>query len=239
MPRLALAFLLSQLLAGPVLAQVTVDTTGVQSALNTTAPTISNFTSSGSNRGVIAFVTCSSNAPNVTGVTYDGTAMTQLWNDSHGSGFFRNSAWYLVGQTTTSNVSIVGTFASNCNDSHMTAISMNGVNQADPINTVPTSASGLSTAPTITATTASGELVVAQLLADGNGAGEVTDGADQTMHRSSNANGTAKRLYSQAGANGGVMSATLANSRDWSIGAVSFKAAAAGAAPNFFRRRNQ
>lgn len=212
-------------------AQVAVDTTGLQATINTTSPTISNFTSSGSNRAVVVFVTCSSNAPTVTGVNYDGVAMTQAWNVSHGSGFFRHSAWYLTGQTTAANVSIVGTFGSSCNDSYMTAISMTGVDQATPLNTVPTPTSGNGMAMSITATTASGELIVAKLLADGNTVGEMADGADQTTHRSSSANGAGKKLQSQPGASGGAITETLTNSRDWSMGAVSVRAASGGAAP--------
>lgn len=236
--KLIASLLYLQLACGAAVAQVTVDTTGVRSQDNETSPTILNFTSSGSNRAIIVFVTCS-NAPTVTGVTYNSVAMTNIWDVAHHSNYFRHTAWYLVGQSTASNVSIVGTFSSSCTDSHMTALSMNGVDQGSPLNTVPTPTAQSGVSPTITATTASGELIVAQLLADGNTAAEITDGADQTTHRSSSANGVGKKLYTQAGANGGVISATLTNSRETSLGAVSFKAASAGAAPNFFRRRNQ
>jgi len=224
--------LLLLLLSRDISAQVVLDATGARSDTSVTTTSIVNFTSTGSNRAVIVFATCTgATIAAVSDVTYDGTSIVAnvLWNVTHQSNFFRNAAFYAVNQSTTTNATITVTWASTCGDSHITAISMTGVHQTTPTNTVPTPTTGLSTAPTITATTAANELVTAQLVANGNGAGEIADGADQTLQRSSNANGAGKRLYTQAGASGGVMSATLTNNDVWTLGAVSFMAASAAA----------
>jgi hypothetical protein len=104
-----------------------------------------------------------------------------------------------------------------------------GVHQSTPFGT-PATATGTSDSPSVTATTASGEVVIDTVAIEPSRSYAV--GADQTQivtNTFTDTNSIRMGSSYQAGADGGVMTATLGSSADWATIAASMKPAAEAA----------
>jgi len=177
-----------------------------------------SHTVSGANR--VLYVGVASYGSAVSGVTYNGDALSEVWNTSRASAYY-SSGWILVAPDTGTHdvvVTYTGT-ASAWQDQGISAISFTGANQTTPNGTAVT-ANNYSTSASVTVSTGVGEIVVDAARA-GNG---LTVGSDQTRRLTSPQDKSG--ASTQAGADGGVMSWSL-TIQNWAIGAVSIKPAAA------------
>lgn len=184
-------------------------------------------TSAGSNRGVFVGIGYWPVSGASTGVTYDGAAMTEKWDTAAGG--ISNAGYSLAGQSTTSSASVVSTMgATDPVIQVVGVVSMTGVDQSIPTGSA-FEATGSGANPSVTVTDAvTGDLVCDNLISVGFGT--PSPDAGQTQTYAVDLVGSANRRVHgsrQAGADGGVMSWTL-GATDWRIGAIAFKAAAAG-----------
>lgn len=146
------------------------------------------------------------------------------------------SIWYLLNPTAATHTLTPSYGGTANNASSLIAHWWSGVDQTTPFGTE-ASNTGTSDSPSVTVTTASGEVVFDSFAAQPSRT--VTDGADQTrietnfVSATSNIRGHASR---QAGADGGVMSYTLDLSGDWAALAVPLKPAAAATNPAIAHR---
>jgi uncharacterized membrane protein YgcG len=189
-------------------------------------------TASGTNRGVFAGGGNSSGGGGrlSTSCTYAGNAMTEQW-DFVASPFYGNAGYVLAGDTNipTGAQTVTQTLAAGPDEHGLGVISMTGVNGTTPAGT-PATASGSSTAASVTVTDAGADdLIVDNLYVDGV---VPTVGADQTQRYAQDAIGGFNYLRgsTQPGSAGGVMSWSFSSTAPWLLGAVTIKAATAGLA---------
>jgi hypothetical protein len=199
-------------------------------------------TSTGSNRAVFAGV-CGTDVDALTSTscTYDGTAMTEMWDVT--SGVFMNAGYRLAGQSTGA-VTVTSTIAADIPIRQgLSVVSLTGVDQTTPVGT-PQSATGSTSPASLTlASVGSDDMLVDFLFLQD--AGTITIGANQTERTTEDlADSWFAKTSTQSGADGAVMSWTFsASGVSWAYGAVAFKAAVSQAqAPRSihqFRMRRQ
>ena len=201
-----------------------------------------SHTAGGTTDRAIFVVTCGygiGSGPATTGVTYGGTAMTNLW-DVHTavlSNLF-SSGWYLpIGSSLTGAQTVIATLAASPLVQFLFVLSLTGVDQTTPVGTPQTQGpNGSATSATVTiASVGANDLVVDNVVVDYSVTTPTfTAGADQTDQASlsdGSVVGVASHLSTQPGSAGGVMSWSWAGGTtiDSYLGGIVFKAAAAGA----------
>jgi hypothetical protein len=206
--------------AGSVAFDGEANVTGTATA--STTLTITGKTTAGSNRCGIAKVSWTSQVTTITGITWNGVAMTEVINKKQTADIDVTTAiWRIVNpQTAASNV--VVTF-SGASTGAAIAESYNGVNQAAPTGTAVSAAtSGGAASPiTVTATTATGEMVVDSAMFSQFDTNAPAVGANQTQTLNQAVSVFFFALASrQSGSDGGVMSWTYSGSGNWAIAAV-------------------
>ena len=175
-------------------------------------------TCAGSNLVLVVDVRVSDLTTTVTGITYNGVALTKI--DSQTAPAGRSiEKWYLINPATGANNCVISLSASP-GSVRGDVRSYTDVHQTTAIGT-PAKASGTSTAPTVNVTSATDERVV-DGIAHANNTTQ-TVGAGQTQRGSQTGMATSE----EAGAASVTMSWTLAGSEDWAIIAVALKPAAA------------
>lgn len=165
--------------------------------------------------------------PDPTGVTQAGNAMTMKLNTSTAPSN-ANEGWiyYIVNPTSGSNTVAIDW---NGTPSHATAslITCTGADQgADPFRNAGNSATGTSTTPSVSITSASGDIVfdvVVSALSALTVDGSQTEDSNQFIGGGNLVAGASH----EGGAGTVSMDWTLAASQGWTIGGVSLKAAAA------------
>lgn len=157
-----------------------------------------------------------------TGMTWNGTALTQLETLINSSSL-RVDIWYLKAPAAGSFNMVASTDNDLATTCHV--LTLTGVDQTTTFGTEITG-TGSNSAPSVTVTTASGELVV-DIVAWNVGGGQ-TPGANQTQRDSARSLSTviSTSISTQAGADGGVMSWTQNGTVAWIQIAVPVKAAA-------------
>lgn len=161
----------------------------------------------------------------VSGVTYNGDALTAVPNGEDNNGQFNITLYYMVAPDTGSNTVSVSTTGS-VYDIGMIAMSFTGADQSTPLGTAVT-ATGSSTTPSVNISSASGEIVVDGLIIVHSGT--LTVGADQTQRVNTNtANAFIKYASStESGVSSTTMSWSNSTSQDWAIAGVAVKPVAA------------
>jgi hypothetical protein len=158
----------------------------------------------------------------VNAVTYNGVALTKV--DSIANSI-SSDLWYLVGPATGAHSIVVALSASGamtvCN-----AASYTGVSQSTPLGTKVT-ASGNSNTPSVTVTSATGQLVVDSVAQNSaNGTATLTAGSGQTQRgndRQFSAFGVIGAMSEEAGAASVVMDWSGSNSTTWATIGVPLK----------------
>jgi hypothetical protein len=200
-----------------------------------TCSTIStSCTAVGSNRLAVVGESHYIETTDVTALTYGGTDITGCVVANHAITDLIEERMYRVINPAASAQTLQVTVG-NLSQLRVGALLISGAHQTTPLGT-PVTATGSGTTLSATVTTAADELVVA--LANG-GSGDVTlaPGTNETERWSlfvAGENETA--MYTQAGANGGVMSPSQSASEGWLIIAVPVKPAAAVGGDYFMRR---
>src|SRR2546426_2019623 len=177
------------------------------------------------NQLLMVGISWSGSSVNISGVTYNSIAMTavaaQVANSSTKMQMYR-----LTAPTTGSN-NVVVTFSASASSAVISATSYYGVHQTTPLGTF-VSATGTSTAPSVTATSVGSSDIVVDTLAAAGG----TPTVDATQTQQCNLTQTVRGASSTepyTGLASVPMSWTLSSSNAWSIGAVPIKPAAVGA----------
>lgn len=177
----------------------------------------------------------------VSGVTYNGVALTPVPSGDATNGQYWLSAFYLIAPDTGTH-DIIVTVTGSVFDIGITAVSYINVHQSVPLGTAVT-ATGTSTAPSVTVSSASDELVDDGLIIVSSGS--LTVGAGQTQHvNTPTSNAFIKYATStEGGAASTVMSWTNGTSQAWAIMAVPIKPVGGGGGSSiipiqaYYRRR--
>lgn len=199
------------------------------SAQTTAQPQTLTFshTVSGSDPSLFVGVGTSSTAPRLTtSVTFNADSMTELWDFIAQTNYHNSGHQITPPDVVTGNVVI--TLASSGEDEFIGhAVSMTGVHQTTPTGTVPANASGSSTTASVTVTSETDALVVANLYSGWNGGTPGSNELERTQEIV-NADFTGA-TYTEPGAASVVINPTRTAagfSNSWLINGVSFKPAA-------------
>jgi archaellum component FlaF (FlaF/FlaG flagellin family) len=178
-------------------------------------------TSSGSNRILIVGINTANNAA-ISGVTYDGAALTQIRQDDNGASA-HTSLWYLVDPSTGTNNVHVSLFL--LTDVTAGAVSFTGVDQIDPVD-ADDGATGTSATPTVNLTTTTDESWIIDVV--GTPDGPLTAGDGQIERWQELAGTTSGAESTEFTSSNGTFSMSWTNSagsRNWAISAAALKPA--------------
>lgn len=188
-------------------------------------------TCTGSNLVLVVVVAWTASATRtVTGVTYNGVALTQVASARREVTFIDTSVsgvdiWYLINPATGTHniiatVSAVGTFVWGG------GISFTGAHQSSVVGTANT-ATGTSTAPSVAITSAVGEIVVGGVMARADSEGQLTSGDTQKWcsRETAGFNGATNNGATQVGAASVTMDWTSNLNDVWGATGVSIKPA--------------
>jgi len=209
-------------------------TSGGAATSDTNTLTVSH-TASGTDRYALAFVAYRQlNSATVSGVTYNGVAMTRL-GGGLGSDSEYGDLWEIVNPPTGAQ-SVVATLSANSRGLTLRVITFTGVHQTTPSRNFNT-ATGISTAPSVTITSASTDLVLGALVHRDAGTNVSAQGSGQTSRWNqlpdsyTAFSGSARSHGStEPGAASVVMDWTISSSQGWRASGVSIQEAG-GAAP--------
>lgn len=185
-----------------------------------------SHTCAGVNRLLIVWVSYFDSADTISSVTYNGVAMTAIPSGSAANGNYKIAGYYLIAPATGAN-NVVVTFSGAVSDFGGGSISFTDAHQTTPLGTAVT-ATGTSTSPSVTVSSASGEFVADGLIIVHGGT--LTVGGSQTQRWNAIAtNGFIKYAGSTQGGAGAV-SNTWSNSSSqvWAQGAVPVKPVGGG-----------
>jgi hypothetical protein len=150
-------------------------------------------------------------SPTVTGVTFNGNAMTIAGNVTPGP-FRSSAAYYAAGNLTAGTYTIEITYSSELNEANSGVIFFSGVNQSSPVGSVVTTSGSGTSASTGEMSSDTNGMFVAIV---GTHA-DITSNGGETSRYVTDASGTVSRGYSAAGAASVTMSWTL-DSQSWSL----------------------
>lgn len=150
---------------------------------------------------------------NVNSVTWNGVSMTNGGSRELVGATFKTQFFYLTAPATGTR-NVVVTFSASIDDTVIGAVSFNGVNQSTPIGSL-AGADGTGTDLSVTATSATGELVVDVFCL--NGGTPVTPGAGQTQRyfATGSAGNIRGGVSTKAGATSTNMTWTQSSSGGW------------------------
>lgn len=188
-----------------------------------------SHTCAGSDRLLLLFVAHYHSSNTISSASYNGVSMTAVTNGAAvtGSGYLCFiTTFYLVAPATGSNTVSV-TPSGGLFDFGACAISLSDVHQTVPLGTA-ANATGYDTTPTVTVSSATGELVVDGLVIMNSGT--LTVGAGQTQHwNAPTANAFIRYAGStESGAASTTMSWSNSSSQTWAIVAVPIKPTGGG-----------
>lgn len=211
---------------------VTLDASATGSATSTTVTV--PLTVSGADRLlVVGIANYRNTTENTTSVTWN-TSENLTERDGQQNGDCRIELWTLTAPSTGTHNVVVTTSAST--DISVCCYSLNGVDQTTPLGTS-VNAGGASTTPSVTVTSATGDLVFAFLGVNSASGAAVAVGAGQTEQATeelagANFNILESEISTEAGASSVVMNYTINNSWNWAEIGVSIKPASGGASGN-------
>ncbi len=188
-------------------------------------------TVSGANRLLVVWVSYFDSADAPTGATYNGVAMTAIPSSTAANGNYKIAGFYLIAPATGTN-NIIVSFSGSMMDMGAGAVSFTDAHQTTPLGTAVT-ATGTSTTPSVTVSSAAGEIVV-DGLAIVHG-GTLTVGGSQTQRWNAVASGGYIKYAgsTQGGAASTTNTWTNSTSQVWAQGAVPVKPVAVSASSRF------
>lgn len=184
-------------------------------------------TCSGSNRLLVVWVSYFDSADAPTGATYNGVAMTAIPSSTAANGDYKIAGYYLINPATGTN-NVVISFTGPMFDIGAGSVSFTDAHQTTPLGTAVT-ATGTSTTPSVTVSSAAGEIVLDGLVIVHSGTLTV-DGSQTQLWNSIASNGFQKYAGSMetAAEASTTMSWSNSSSQQWAIGAVPIKPVSAG-----------
>jgi len=208
-------------------AAIAVESTSSASAKAASSLTWSHTVGPSLNRILMVGVSNNNTTRPVSTVTYGGTALTRVGFQNAPGTQNRIELWSLIAPSP-GTANVVVTFSGSV-DSVGGAIVFSGVDQATPLGTF-ASANGSNASPSVTVSSASGQVVIDTLATNGDGSSAAA-GPGQTQRwslKTGNGGGNALGAGStEPGASSVTMSWTLGHAHAWSIGAVPLKPGAA------------
>jgi len=226
--RIFQAFVLFLFWIGPASAAISVDSTVTAVSPNQVSSlTWSHVVGSGSNRILVVGISFRDGNVSASSVKYGGVSLTLIGAVNSGGNQNRTEMWYLLAPTT-GTASIVVTMSAS-KAIAAASISFAGVHQSTPLGTPVTGTSNGSTTASVTLASASGQVVLDTVTANGD-ANSLTANGSQTpqwgIFSGSGDAGNARGAGStKPGASSTTMSWTLGTSKPWSQVAVPLIAA--------------
>ena len=194
----------------------------LDSGVSSSGASVTYAVSTAQNRQVVAIVGAQSNTatPNVTSVTLDGQAASELvTHDRGGGGQIHVGIWSVLETDITTGTGLTALMSgTNLDDDGIVVVVLQNCSQEAPEDTDVTD--DVSTSTTRTLTTQDGSLLVDGLFK--RNINNVTAGADQTEQADLGFFGEGLFASTQAGSDGGVMSASWTGSVNYTYVAVSF-----------------
>ncbi len=205
------------------LMAVSVDSTSTGVGTSTNNVTFSHTTTAAGDRLMLVGVSMDANGgETVTSVNYGGQSLTLVVSRVGGSAPARIEIWQLVNPNA-GTANVVVNLSGNADGVSIGATTFTGVDQTTALGTF-VSDIGTSNAPTVNVSSVAGELVYDVVA--GKDSGTLTQGAGQTELWDVDAGGQSRGASSiETGAATVTMSWAKGSSLEWSIGAVSIKAA--------------
>lgn len=180
-----------------------------------------SHTCSGSNRVLKVDVMYYESGDTISALTYNGVSMTVIPSSTVSNGQYTVTSYSLVAPATGSNT-VSLTFTGSVFECSAGAISWTGADQSTPLGTAVT-ATGSSTTPSVTASSASGEVVADALIIVHSGTLSVDGSQTQRWNAIGNAGFTKYAGSTEDGAASVPMSWSNSTSQDWAISAVPVK----------------
>ncbi len=205
-----------------------VDSVSTKTGNGTSVTWSHTVSGSGTNRLLVVGVShrTANSAATVTGVTYAGLPLTRVGMATQTN--VRVHLWYLINPPTGTNSVVVA--LSNQEKMVAAAVSLTGVRQSAPLGTF-TSSIGNSTSPSVAVSSATGDVVLDVMGAQGTSTATVGPGQTQrwnTVTTGNSANSNVRGTGStEPGASTVSMSWTLGAAQYWAIGAVPIRPAGA------------
>ena len=202
---------------------VVVGTNTTPAPTTTASWTFSHTVGAGSDRVLVVATSHRDGNKNVTNITFNGVTLTQAIQQNGTSSNNQVNIWYLVNPTvTTANVVIT---VSGSVKIAATAINLTGVYQAAPVSSTAGN-SGTSTAPSATVVSASNELVMAAVAANGDALSVASGGGQISL--ANNGTGTGggdvrMGVDSETGAASVTTTWTLGASKSWGTASASVR----------------
>lgn len=206
------------------------DTAGSAVGNGVSTRTVS-LAATGSDRIAILVVRWFSGTHSTVTVTVDGNAVTQIGSTYEYTGDTRfRVAMYRYLAPPTSAVNYVATWPGNVDDAGLGVVTYTGVDQTTPINGSLGTAEGSSTGPSLTISSATGELVVATAngMYPANSLAEDAGQTERIYQAPWGGNGNAFSVCEEAGAASVTQSWTQGNSARWVVLAARLAEASAG-----------
>src|SRR5438046_7052117 len=222
----AMAFALT-LRAAAGHAAIAVESTSSASAKAASSLTWSHTVSPSPNRILMVGVSNNNTTRPVSSVTYGGTALTRIGFQNAPGTQNRMELWSLIAPSP-GTANVVVTFSGSV-DSVGGAIVFSGVDQATPLGTF-ASANGSNASPSVTVSSASGQVVIDTLATNGDGSSAAARPGQTQRWSLKTGNGGGDALgtgSTEPGPSAGSMSGTLGHGHAWSIGAVPLQPGAA------------
>jgi hypothetical protein len=193
--------------------------------------TFSHTTPSGSNRLLVVGVSVNNDNRSVTGVTYNGVALTRAGTRSNDDDATAE-IWYLVNPPVTT-ADVVVSLSGSIGSSYgfvAAALPLNGVDQSTPVGTFQSSTGDSSSASLNVTSSSSGDFVLAVYASEqGSNSGSCTQGSGQTEYWDTRggSSGTTQLGCGMSKPGGGTVSFSISNSNSdhWAMGAVPIKSA--------------
>lgn len=180
----------------------------------------------GSDRLLVALIALRGNATqSVSGITYNGDAMTKATSQSHTSSNIDTEIWYLVNPDTGSNTMQVTFSGLQC---EAMGLAFTGVKQTSPLDQT-AGAEGTSSTPSVSITpTENNELVVGVLIHESSTASSVGSGETSIYDTDQGAWNTSASFVVQTTAGAQTVDWSNGTSDVWTVSAASFKEATSG-----------
>ena len=210
-------------------------------ASNGAGPFTWSHTCSGSDRLLRVTTSHFDSSDTVTGVTYNGVALTAVPSGSTNNGQYYITAYYLIAPDTGTH-DIVVTVSGSVFDFGAGAISYTDAHQTTPLGTAVT-ATGTSTTPSVTVSSAADELVDDGLVIIHGGTLSVGAGQTQRWNAIASSGFIKYAGSTEGGAASTTMSWSNSSSQTWAIVAVPIKPVGGGGGSSiipiqaYYRRR--
>lgn len=211
------------LLPAPSWAALAIDAVSSGAANGVTSLTYSH-TVSGSDRLLIVWVSWYHTIAFITGVTYNGVAMTEIPSGSANSSNYQIAGYYLVSPALGTN-NVVINFSQSIFGTGAGSLSFTGVDQTNPLGTAVAATGGTST-PSVTVSANAGEIVSDGLCIIHNGTLTVGGGQTQQWNAIDSGGNIKYAGSTEAGAASTTMSWSNSTAQLWAQGAVPVKPAA-------------